>query len=191
MLRASEMRPMIAGKNAPPTIAITISDEPRFVSAPRFLMPSAKMVGNIMEWKKPMNTTAHTGITPVASKATVAQTRDAPAKRDSKPGAATFFISGADETPGHKAHLVQQQIQRCHLRRCSWNRELRVANHEACYSNLSTDIEKLRDDAFDQMRMRQHALHALFHTRRSSSHGRFHYVRQVRWLDQYRDNNEN
>ena len=93
MLTASEMRPMIAGKNAPPTIAITISDEPRFVSAPRFLMPSAKMVGNIMEWKKPMNTTAHTGITLVASKATVAQTRDAPAKRDSKPGAATFFIS--------------------------------------------------------------------------------------------------
>src|SRR5256885_2229262 len=93
MLRASEMRPMIAGKNAPPTMAITISDEPRFVSAPRFLMPSAKMVGNIMEWKKPMNTTAHTGITPVASKATVAQTRDAPAKRDSKRGAAIFFIS--------------------------------------------------------------------------------------------------
>src|SRR5258708_25710437 len=84
---------MIAGKNAPPTMAITSSDEPRLVSGPRFLMLSEKIVGKLMEWKKPMSTTAHTGITPVASKATVTQRRDAPAKRDSKRAAAIFFIS--------------------------------------------------------------------------------------------------
>ena len=49
---------MIAGKNAPPMIAITNSEEPRFVSGPRFLMLSAKIVGNMMEWKTPMSTTA-------------------------------------------------------------------------------------------------------------------------------------
>ena len=58
MLDASEILPMIAGKNAPPMIAITNSEEPRFVSGPRFLMLSAKIVGNMMEWKNPMSTTA-------------------------------------------------------------------------------------------------------------------------------------
>ena len=49
MLEASEMRPIIAGKNAPPRIAMTRSDEPRLVREPRFLMLNAKMVGNMME----------------------------------------------------------------------------------------------------------------------------------------------
>ena len=49
MFVASEMRPMIAGKIAPPMMAITMNDEPRLVNGPRFLMPRAKMVGNMME----------------------------------------------------------------------------------------------------------------------------------------------
>src|SRR5882762_11831716 len=92
MLDASEMRPMIDGKNAPPRIAMTRSDEPRLVSAPRFLMLNAKMVGNMMEWKNPMKTTAQTDIRPVASKATMAQISEAAAKRDNNRAAAIFFI---------------------------------------------------------------------------------------------------
>ena len=57
---------MIAGNTAPPMIAITMSDDPRLVSGPRFLMPSAKIVGNMMEWKNPINTTAQTGTIPFA-----------------------------------------------------------------------------------------------------------------------------
>src|SRR5229473_3403426 len=92
MLEASEMRPMMAGKNAPPRMAMTRSDDPRLVSEPRFLMLKAKMVGNMMEWKNPMSTTAHTDIMPVASKAIAAQIREAAAKRDNNRGAAILFI---------------------------------------------------------------------------------------------------
>src|SRR5882724_2370067 len=92
MLEASDMRPMIAGKNAPPRIAMTRSDEPRLVSGPRFLMLNAKMVGNMMEWKNPISTTAQIDRRPVATKATVAQISEADAKRDNNRGAAIFFI---------------------------------------------------------------------------------------------------
>src|SRR5229473_985007 len=92
MLEASEMRPMMAGKKAPPIIAMTRSEEPRLVSGPRFLMLKAKMVGNMMEWKNPMSTTAQTDIRPVARKAIAAQISEAAAKRDSKRGAAILFI---------------------------------------------------------------------------------------------------
>src|SRR6266852_8992006 len=92
MLEASETRPMMAGKKAPPRIAITKSDDARLVSEPRFLMLNAKMVGNMMEWKNPMSTTAHTDIRPVASKAIVAQISDAAAKSDNNRGAAILFI---------------------------------------------------------------------------------------------------
>src|ERR1700730_13337872 len=92
MVDASEIRPIIAGKNAPPRIAMTRSDEPRLVSGPRFLMLSAKIVGNMMEWKNPMKTTAHTGTKPEASKTTVTQIREAAAKRDNNRGAAIFFL---------------------------------------------------------------------------------------------------
>ena len=55
-------------------------------------MLSAKIVGNMMEWKNPMSTTAATGIIPEPSNATAAQTSDAAAKRDSSLGAAIFFM---------------------------------------------------------------------------------------------------
>ena len=92
MLEASEIRPMIAGKNAPPTIAITRREEPRLVAEPRFLMLNAKIVGNMMEWKNPMSTTAQTGIRPDANTATLAQTSEAAANKDNNRGAAIFFI---------------------------------------------------------------------------------------------------
>src|SRR6266404_4946569 len=92
MLDASEIRPMIAGKNAPPIIAITRREEPRLVAEPRFLMLNAKIVGNMMEWKNPMSTTAQTGIRPDAKTATLAQTSEAAANKDNNRGAAIFFI---------------------------------------------------------------------------------------------------
>src|SRR2546422_11596649 len=92
MLDASEIRPMIAGKNAPPIIAITRREEPRLVAEPRFLMLSAKIVGNMNEWKNPMSTTAKTGMRPDANTAKLAQTSEAAAHRDNNRGARIFFI---------------------------------------------------------------------------------------------------
>src|ERR1700674_115098 len=92
MLEASEMRPMMAGKNAPPRMAMTRSEEPRLVNGPRPLMLKAKIVGNMMEWKNPIRTTAQTEMKPVANRATVAQMREAAAKRDNSLDAAILFI---------------------------------------------------------------------------------------------------
>ena len=58
MFERSEILPMIGGTTMAPLMAMMSSDEPRLVNGPRFLMPSAKIVGNMMEWKKPINTTA-------------------------------------------------------------------------------------------------------------------------------------
>src|SRR6202142_295283 len=82
---------MIAGNTAPPRIAITRSDDPRFVSEPRFLMLSAKIVGNMMEWKKPISTIAYTGSTPEANSAIVAQSRAATANNKSNRRGGIFF----------------------------------------------------------------------------------------------------
>ena len=63
MLAASEMRPMMAGKNAPPMMAITSSDDPRFVSGPRFLMLRRKNRG---EHDRMKETDQHDGRTPAS-----------------------------------------------------------------------------------------------------------------------------
>ena len=84
---------MMAGNTAPPMIAITSSDDPRLVSGPRFLMLSAKIVGNMIEWKNPISTTAHTGTMPFPTNATVTHTRQPTAKIESSRGAGMRFIS--------------------------------------------------------------------------------------------------
>ena len=45
---------MITGKIAPPTIAMITSDEPILVFSPKPLILSAKIVGNMIDMKKPM-----------------------------------------------------------------------------------------------------------------------------------------
>src|SRR5271163_2245368 len=60
MFETSEMRPIAAGTNAPPMMAITRNDEARLVSGPRVFRLSAKIVGNMMELKKPTRTIATT-----------------------------------------------------------------------------------------------------------------------------------
>ena len=49
---ASDIKPNIGGKKAPPTIDITINDEPSFVSLPKPAMPNENMVGNMIDIKK-------------------------------------------------------------------------------------------------------------------------------------------
>src|SRR5579884_1724488 len=93
MLVASEIRPMIAGRTAPPRMAMTWRDEPRLVSEPRFLMLRAKIVGNMMEWKNPINTTAHTEAGPLAERATMMETKEPAPKIERRRGAGMVFIN--------------------------------------------------------------------------------------------------
>ena len=66
----SEIRPRTGGKGAPPTIAIMIRLDPIFVSWPRPFIPSANMVGNMIDIKKPIPINAYTVIIPLLKMAT-------------------------------------------------------------------------------------------------------------------------
>ena len=48
----SAIQPIKTGQTAPPTIIITIIEEPFFVNPPRFFIPNAKIVGNIIDMQK-------------------------------------------------------------------------------------------------------------------------------------------
>src|SRR3954467_9318173 len=92
MLVASEIRPMMAGRTAPPRMAMTWREEPRLVSGPRFLILSAKIVGNMMEWKNPIRTIAHTDADPRAERAKIIEINEPAPKIERRRGAETFFI---------------------------------------------------------------------------------------------------
>src|SRR5260370_42097922 len=87
MFERSEIRPMIAGQIAPPMIDITRSEDPRLVNRPRFLMLRAKIVGNMIEWKKPIRTMAKTETAPELATETAAQASGPPANRAATCGA--------------------------------------------------------------------------------------------------------
>src|SRR5436305_9664566 len=93
MLVASEIRPMMAGRTAPPRMAITWREEPRLVSGPRFLILRAKIVGNMIEWKNPISTRAHTDADPPAERATIIEINEPAPKIERRRGAGTVFIS--------------------------------------------------------------------------------------------------
>src|SRR6185437_7287442 len=69
-----------------------MNDDASFVYGPRFFRPRAKIVGNVIEWKNPINTTAQIGITPAAKIAITAQTTDAPANALNNFGGAISVI---------------------------------------------------------------------------------------------------
>ena len=48
----SEIHPINGGNSAPPTIDITMKDDPFLVWGPKFFIPRAKIVGNIIDIKK-------------------------------------------------------------------------------------------------------------------------------------------
>src|SRR5258708_20772583 len=92
ILLTSDMYHIAIGKVAPQIIAITTNDDPSLVSGPRFLMLNAKIVGNMIEWKKPIATTAHTETIPVMLIAMTPQIAEPPANKASSIVGDTFCI---------------------------------------------------------------------------------------------------
>ena len=84
---------MIAGQSAPPMMDMTSSDDPSFVYGPRLFRLKAKIVGNMMEWKKPMKTTAQMGASPEVLIASRMEMRAPAAKIESRRGAEIIFIT--------------------------------------------------------------------------------------------------
>src|SRR5687767_2282772 len=70
----SDITPINGGKMAPPTIDITRNEEAIFVSSPRSFIPSAKMVGNMIDMKNGTATTEYTATSPFVVSATVNST---------------------------------------------------------------------------------------------------------------------
>ncbi len=68
---ASEMRPIITGKMAPPTIDIMINEEPSFVFEPSPRMPREKIVGNMIDIKNSTPVNAYTEILPCEATAPI------------------------------------------------------------------------------------------------------------------------
>ena len=56
-------------------------------------MLSAKIVGNMMEWKKPISTSAHKDMGPWTERATMMEAREPAPKIERRRGAGTLFIS--------------------------------------------------------------------------------------------------
>src|ERR1700680_2187905 len=92
MLLWSEMNPIMAGEMGQPMIEATNKDDPSFVYRPSCLMLSAKMVGNMIEWKKPIRTTAHRGATPEPRRTTKRQTRVESENNESSRAAGIRFM---------------------------------------------------------------------------------------------------
>jgi hypothetical protein len=65
----SEINPKTGGSKAPPTIDITIKEDPIFVLCPRPSIPIEKIVGNMILMKKAIATKVYTTIIPVPNMA--------------------------------------------------------------------------------------------------------------------------
>ena len=70
----SEISPMSNGASPPPMIDITRNDEASLVSSPSSLIPSAKIVGNMMDIKNGTAITVYTAAYPFVVNATVNST---------------------------------------------------------------------------------------------------------------------
>src|ERR1700730_10933506 len=91
-------------------IDMTDNAEPSFVYEPRFLILSAKIVGNMIESKKPSSTTAQTGAPPDPAMAVKVQRKAQAAKSPKSLGGAIRFIM-ADP-----AKRPTMKPIRCHFR---------------------------------------------------------------------------
>ena len=83
---------MRAGTSAPPMIDMTSKAEPTFVYTPRFFTLSAKIVGNMIESKKPSSTKAHTETAPDPAIAVQVHRKAQTAKNPNNLGGAIRFI---------------------------------------------------------------------------------------------------
>src|ERR1700682_4406431 len=83
---------MRAGTRAPPMIDMTSKAEPILVYTPRFFTPSAKIVGNMIESKKPRSTTAHTETAPDPAIAVQVHRKAQTAKNPNSLGGGIRFI---------------------------------------------------------------------------------------------------
>src|SRR6266853_4936198 len=114
MFVASEMSPMIAGRIAPPRIAMTWREEPRLVNGPRFLMLRAKIVGNMMEWKKPISTRAQTDAGLFTERAMIIEVNEPAATIERRRGAGMLFISAdPPKRPKHEPYPMSEQVIPC------------------------------------------------------------------------------
>src|SRR5882757_6075037 len=69
----SEINPINRGVKAPPIIDITRKEDASLVSSPKSLIPSAKIVGNMIDIKKGVAMTAYTATSPLVDNAMISK----------------------------------------------------------------------------------------------------------------------
>src|SRR6267378_1377538 len=106
---------MTAGTIAPPMMDMTSNAEPSLVYTPRFFTLSAKMVGNMMESKKPSSTTAHTGAAPDPRTAVKVHRKAQTAKNPNSLGGAIRFIIADPRSEEHTSELQSRRDLVCRL----------------------------------------------------------------------------
>ena len=90
---------MRAGTSAPPMMDMISKAEPIFVYTPRSFTLSAKIVGNMIESKKPSSTTAHTETAPDPAIAVQVHRKAQTAKNPNSLGGAIRFIIADQAKP--------------------------------------------------------------------------------------------
>src|SRR5215203_2448748 len=89
---ALEILPINKGKKAPPTMDITRNEEAIFVSSPRRLIPSANIVGNIIDIKNGTHINAYTATFPFVNTASESKRILTTAYIPSKRSGLIYFI---------------------------------------------------------------------------------------------------
>src|ERR1700748_355729 len=130
---ASATKPWSTGMRAPPTIAMQRMPEPWLVCLPRPSMASVKIVGNMIELKRPTAMIAYIAVEPeVAIESAMSAMAPTACTPRTLPGLHIRQREGADERADHGAQPVERdQLRARGLRQAADVRLLEVVHEEA------------------------------------------------------------
>ncbi len=143
----SASAPIRAGTIAPPTTAVMMSPDPLLVIGPSPVMPSAKMLGNMMELKKPQSTSVQMATCPLLTMETTSS------KAATKPKSSEQLVRldlgqhpGAEQTANQRAEPVERDEEGCRLGAVH-ALGLEVVDGDRGQAHFDADIEKDADSA--------------------------------------------
>ena len=135
-------RPAAHGIIAPPTIAVMISPDPLLVIGPSPAMPSVKMLGNMMELKKPHSTSVQMATLPEVDMDDDQQ-RGSRESEDAQQLARLYLGQNprTEQAAHQRAKPVERSQERCRLERAHALR-LEVVHGDRCQSHFHAHIKE-------------------------------------------------
>ena len=147
-----QSHPCATGMIAPPTIAMIMTPEPSPVSGPSSATPRVKMLGNMIELKKPTRMMLYIAMCPVVSIEIATSAAAHTAQIPSSPRVLIFCrMRRSDETSDHRAAPIEgDEAGRNFCRQAANLRLAEVVHQETSDRNLGADINENADRAEDQ-----------------------------------------